>query len=75
MSPNFQLEELSAFYTSPFFIPSIAALVIIAIVYATRPKEHEYAPLFVPQKSSAGNSRKRWFYDSANLLQEAYNKV
>lgn len=55
---------------------SIAALIVAAaLFYVAFPNEDPPIPLYVPEKSAVGNQKKRWMFDSANLLQEAYTKV
>ncbi len=63
-------------FQSPFVsVPAIAAFVVLAALYAARSDTNPSIPLYVPEKSAAGNLKKRWMFDSVNLLQEAYKKV
>lgn len=69
------LDNLFLTFQSPFvFVPAIAALVVLAALYVARSNTNPSIPLYVPEKSAAGNLKKRWMFDSVNLLQEAYKK-
>ena len=74
-SGSYVKESILAFYYSHFFVPAVAALVFVAIFYATQSKDNSTIPLYLPEKSAAGNYKTRWVWDSVNLLQEAYRKV
>ncbi|MCJ1444053.1 MAG: hypothetical protein MMC23_004553 [Stictis urceolatum] len=73
-SGSYVKESILAFYYSHFFVPAVAALVFVAIFYATQSKDNSTIPLYLPEKSAAGNYKTRWVWDSVNLLQEAYRK-
>ena len=76
MSSIFHLEHsLPTFQSLIFFASSIAALLLLAALYAARSNAPPSIPLYVPETAAAGNQKKRWMYDSVNLLQEAYKKV
>lgn len=77
MSSVFHLEHLFLTFQSPLFFAffSLAACVLLTILYAARSSEPSSIPLYVPAKSAAGNQKQRWMFDSVNLLQEAYKKV
>ncbi|CAD6569440.1 MAG: hypothetical protein ASARMPREDX12_002450 [Alectoria sarmentosa] len=75
MSSIFHLEHsLPTFQSLIFFASSIAALLLLAALYAARSNAPPSIPLYVPETAAAGNQKKRWMYDSVNLLQEAYKK-
>ena len=71
----FTEDSQSAFQSAIFLAPSIAVVVVLAAVYAVRSNPNSSIPSYVPEKSAAGNPKKRWMSDSVNLLQEAYQKV
>lgn len=76
MSSIFHLEHLFLTFQSPlFFASSLAAFILLAILYAAHSNAPSSIPLYVPETSAAGNQKKRWMFDSVNLLQEAYKKV
>ena len=67
---------LRAFQYLIFPALSISALIIAAtLYYVASSNEDPSIPLYVPEGSIEGNQKKRWMFDSANLLQEAYTKV
>lgn len=69
--------SLLTFQSALFLAPSIAAVVVLATLYAVRSdlNPNPSIPSYVPEKSAAGNYKKRWMSDSVNLLQEVYRKV
>ena len=76
MSFKVHFEDWLLTLQSPIFLaPSIAAVIVFAALYAARSKANPSIPLYVPGTSAAGNQKKRWMFDSVNLLQEAYRKV
>lgn len=76
MPSLYHAKEVLLIFQSPLFLgPTIAAFLILAALYAARSNANSSIPLYVPAKSAAGNQKKRWMYDSASLLQEAYKKV
>lgn len=76
MSSKFYLKGLFLTFQTPlFFALSIAALIVFAVFRAAHSNANPSIPLYVPETSAAGNQKKRWMFDSVNLLQEAYKKV
>lgn len=78
MSSNFHLKDVLVNSQYPFIAISsfLAATTIIAVIlYTKRPKQNEPIPLFVAETSGKWNYKKRWIFDSSNLLKEAYKKV
>jgi hypothetical protein len=62
---------------SLFVISSVlAAITFIIVVFSTkRTNVAEAIPLYAPETSDMGNYKRRWKFDSSNLLKEAYQKV
>ena len=56
---------------------SITAFIIAAaLYYVASSNEDSSIPLYVPERSTAGNHKKRWMFDSANFkrrIQECEN--
>ena len=50
-------------------------IIVAALYYVASSNEDSSIPLYVPERSTVGNQKKRWMSDSANLLQEAYTRV
>lgn len=76
MASNVHLDDLFLAFQSRFFIAFlIVALILFAAVYGARSSASPSIPLYVPATSAAGDRKRRWKFDSVNLLQEAYKKV
>ncbi|KAK1141873.1 hypothetical protein N8T08_008386 [Aspergillus melleus] len=61
--------------------PALLTLLFLAVVYliyaflsTPQSSKASSAALFTPDRTSAGDRKKRWLYDSVNLLQEGYQK-
>ena len=78
MASNFHLKKflLNSEYTLFAISSFLAAVAIIAVLsYTKRSKAGGAIPLYAPEKSERGDYKRRWQFDSANLLKEAYEKV
>ena len=78
MPSDIHFEDLSITFQYEYpLVPalSIAALIVIAALYIAHSNGNPAIPLYVPEKSAVGSQKKRWMFDSVNLLQEAYQEV
>lgn len=70
------LGSLQHVLQSPLFILTCAIVLFgIATFYLPRSREKPPVPFYQWNTSAAGKPQKRWLWDSANLLKEAYNQV
>ncbi|KAI9039231.1 cytochrome P450 [Aspergillus affinis] len=59
----------------PFILLGLALTFFVYTFLVTpHSSQTSSAALFTPDKTDAGNRKKRWLYDSVNLLQEGYQK-
>ncbi|EAW13530.1 cytochrome P450 [Aspergillus clavatus NRRL 1] len=73
MSFELTLEHaIRLLHSSLTLLTSLVGFIAIVAFATQRSPEISSAPLFTPTKSAAGNRKRRWMYDSVNLLQEGY---
>ena len=73
LHPNLPVHLLK----SPTVLVSYAAAITLLMFWYTRRSRESTSniTMYSPPTSAAGNTKRRWLFDSANLLQEGYQKV
>ena len=74
--PSRSLEAMFQAFGAPIsLVLCLAVIASFATLYAKRLRSNSTIPLYIPQISTAGGQKKRWMFDSVNLLQEGYQRV